>query len=289
MLLQESDHHVLAREGKWDSEHSALHAACEQGVALCTIVGIDGSFSRRVGAQLAIHPNGAMTGALSDGCLERQLASDTRDASKAVVKRYGRGSPLIDFRLPCGGGLDILIDPAPDRLACRKAVFALADRKPASLTLAHNERLKEREYIPALRIWAFGEGPELGAFQSIAEAAGIMVATRDTQQLSLNRAVANTLADRWTAVVLLFHDYEWEAALLRQIFDTPAFYIGAQGGETARINRVTQLLSEGVSEEQLACLRSPIGTIPACRTPGALALSILSEIVGEYEKLQPHP
>ena len=62
-------------------DRAALRAARQDGVGLCTIVGIEGSFSRRLGAQLAVHPDGAITGSLADGCLEQQLASEIRDTS----------------------------------------------------------------------------------------------------------------------------------------------------------------------------------------------------------------
>ena len=146
-----------------DDEHAALLACCEPGVALCTIVGIEGSFSRRLGAQLAVHPSGEVAGSLADGCLERQLASDALAATEPVVKRYGKGSPQIDFRLPCGGGLDILIDPRPDHAACRDIADRLHSRKKASLQLPKNSLLDRRHYIPSLNLRIFGEGPELAA------------------------------------------------------------------------------------------------------------------------------
>ena len=120
-------------------DRAALRAACEDGVGLCTIVGIDGSFSRRLGAQLAVHPGGAITGSLADGCLETQLASEVAMAIGPVVRRFGAGSELIDFRLPCGSGLDVLIDPAPDRAACRAAVERLTAPGAQKLTV-HSSR-----------------------------------------------------------------------------------------------------------------------------------------------------
>ncbi|MGB7408232.1 MAG: XdhC family protein [Pontixanthobacter sp.] len=264
-----------------DSDHAALLAAYQHGVALCTIVGIEGSFSRRLGAQMAVLSDGSTIGSLADGCLEKQLASDARDASVPVVKRYGSGSPVIDFRLPCGGGLDILVDPAPDRAACRKAASLLERRKPAMLPLPENFGLAQRQYSPALKIAAFGEGPELDALAAIGRAAGIDISTRT--ELS---AVPDL--DRWTAIVLLFHDHDRERDILAQAVQSDAFYIGAQGGENARNARIMQLLADGVPEEQIARIRGPIGSVPGCRTPTALALSILSEVVGHYEGLKSH-
>jgi xanthine dehydrogenase accessory factor len=251
------------------------------------VVGVEGSFSRRLGAQLAVGPDGAITGSLADGCLEKQLATEVAEATGPIVKRFGSGSELIDFRLPCGSGLDVLIDPAPDRAACRAAVERLGSREAAVLPLP-SEQLPERRYIPALRLMLFGEGPEMEALAGLAAAAGVDVETHGKDALSLGRKPAGLDADAWTAVVLLFHDHEWEQAILEWALATPAFHIGAQGGFEARRSRLERLAERGVSEVQRARIRSPVGVITHSREPGVLALSVLAEIVGEYEALHPH-
>lgn len=271
-------------------DRAALRAACEGGVALCTIVGLQGSFSRRLGAQLAIRADGGIAGNLADGCLERQLASEVRAAPGPLVKRFGAGSSLIDFRLPCGGGLDILIDPTPDVAACREAVARLDAREPAALPLPASPSLPERHYIPPLRLVLLGEGPELSALRQLAMTSGIAVdchAAGDAA-LALGRAPQGLAVDPWTAVVLLFHDHEWEQAILQWALATPAFFIGAQGGAEARGTRLERLRESGMEPAQLARIRSPVGLIPRSREPGVLALSILAQIVGEYEALHPH-
>lgn len=269
-------------------ESAALRAACNSGVMLATIVGIQGSFSRRLGSQLAIGTDGTITGSLADGCLERQLASDLAHLQEPVVRRYGAGSTHIDFRLPCGGGLDILLDPHPDRNACREAVARLDMRQPASLVLPDNPLLAERRYIPELRVCAFGEGPELAVLAALAEAADLVIQPYDTRELTLGQAPRSLRGDRWTAIVLLFHDHEWEAAILHAALASDAFYIGAQGGEAARQARLVRLQADGLDNRLIARLRAPVGSVPGSRTPAALALSILAEIVGAYEQLQPH-
>ena len=256
-------------------------------MGLCTIVGIEGSFSRRVGAQLAVGPDGAITGSLADGCLEKQLASEIAAADGPVVKRFGAGSELIDFRLPCGSGLDVLIDPEPDRDLCRAAVERLDSREEAVMVLPALG-LRMRHYIPALRLQLFGEGPELDALVALAKAAGIEAVAHGKDALSLGRRPVGLSADPWTAVVLLFHDHEWEQAILEWALDTPAFHIGAQGGFEARRTRLERLAEHRVPSDQLSRIRSPIGVITHSREPGVLALSVLAEIVGEYEALHPH-
>jgi len=274
-------------------DHAALRAAAEAGAGLCTIVGIEGSFSRRLGAQLAVHADGAVTGSLADGCLERQLASEIGAGGQRRVMRFGAGSPLIDFRLPCGSGLDILIDPAPDRAACRAALARLAARAEAALDLpvqGSSGFLERRLYVPALQILLFGEGPELDAVTALGRAAGLAVdiRARDDAALSLGQRPHGLGADRWTAVALLFHDHEWEQSILEWALETPAFYIGAQGGRQAREERLQRLTGAGLGGDAIARVRSPVGIVKHSREPVALALSALAQIVGEYESLHPH-
>lgn len=257
------------------------------GTGLCTIVGIDGTFSRRMGAQLAVLPDGELVGSLSDGCLERQLAADCRDTRKPTIQRYGTGSPHIDFRLPCGGGLDILIDPRPDHAACAAAVDSLLARRPASLRLPAGSGALFRSYIPRLRVAAFGEGPELEALVRLARAAGIEIEATGKDDLTLGRQSDRADADAWSAVVLLFHDHEWDLALIEEALRTDAFYIGAQGGREARRARIAELRRRGANDAALARIRSPIGTVAGSRTPQTLALSALTEIAHDYERLRP--
>ena len=272
-----------------DEDHAALAAACAPGVGLCTVVSIEGSFSRRTGAQLAVMPDGTTVGDLADGCLESQLAADMARCDGRRVVRYGRGSPYIDFRLPCGGGLDILVDPAPDRAACRSAIESLRMRRAARMALGCGEHGLVRTYIPTPRLVVLGEGPELEAVVSLGAALRIDVEAIRKETIALDRPADNVRYDPWTACLLLFHDHEWELALLEQALASEAFYIGAQGGERARTDRILALAARGVPEERIARLTSPVGLMPACKTPRTLALSALSEIVSRYERLRAVP
>ncbi|GGD46417.1 XdhC family protein [Erythrobacter arachoides] len=257
---------------------------------LCTIVNINGSFSRRLGAQLAVLPDGSVAGSLADGCLERELASEMARGTEPRVLRYGAGSPKIDFRLPCGGGLDILIDPAPDRAAAREALALIEARGEARLALPAVSPLATRRYVPQLRLVLFGEGPELAAMAHVGTQAGLAVEThsRDEGSLALGSRPEHLVADRWTAIALLFHDHEWERAILEWALATPAFFIGAQGGAPARAAREAALVAAGFDPRQVARIASPIGTVLHSREPAGLALSVLAAIAGEYELRHPH-
>jgi xanthine dehydrogenase accessory factor len=277
------------------SDHDALKHASAGEAALCTIVGIDGSFSRRIGAQLSVGRDGSHAGDMADNCLNEELASQAQAAMETgepTLLRYGAGSPFIDFRLPCGAGLDILIDPAPDRSALAACMAELENRRSATLALplgSNSDLLARRSYIPAPRFVILGSGSECPALVRLAEAQGIAADWREAgQDLALNQVPSGLSVDPWTAVLLLFHDHEWEHTLLEWALGTPAFYIGAQGGAPARESRLERLRGGGHDDLELARIHSPVGLIPHARDPGVLALSAMAEVIGAYEALHPH-
>lgn len=265
----------------FDDDHAALLACAVQGGALCTVTAIDGSWSRRVGAQLAVMPDGSTCGSLADGCLERALADEAARGGAPRSLRYGRGSPFVDIRLPCGSGVEVFLDPRPDHAALRAAVAGLEARRPVSLSVGDGF---VRRYLPRLRLVVPGSGPEVAALARLARAQGIACEValplgEDGGALSLGRAPDLAL-DAWSAVAVLFHDHEWERAILPWALASDAFYVGAQGGRAAREAR-----AEWLDAAALAKLRSPVGLIPHTRTPSTLALSVLAEIVAAYDGL----
>jgi xanthine dehydrogenase accessory factor len=92
--------------------------------------------------------------------------------------------------------------------------------------------------------------------------------------------------DPWTAILLLFHDHEWERAA-RLGARYPGFLHRRARGLRARQARLEDLARDGLGPDRLARITSPVGLIPRTREPGVLALSALAEIMGAYEALHP--
>jgi xanthine dehydrogenase accessory factor len=84
--------------------------------------------------------------------------------------------------------------------------------------------------------------------------------------------------DKWTATVLLFHEHEWEGAILARAAAAEGFYVGALGSTRTHQLRCQRLAGMGVSTERIERIRGPIGMINRAREPGILALSVLAEI-----------
>ena len=85
--------------------------------------------------------------------------------------------------------------------------------------------------------------------------------------------------------MFLFHDRDWEEFMLSQALDRAAFYHGAVGSRRTQAARIAHLASRGATAAQIDRLRATVGLIPATRNPSALALSILADVVQDYEAL----
>lgn len=295
---------------------AARHAENMETV-LVTLVGIEGGSSRAIGAQMAVAADGRRIGSFSGGCVEDAVAAEALEAlgeGWGRVVRYGIGSPYMDIRLPCGGGIDLLFTPRPDPAVVLAALQKLGQREAAGVALGCDsmallpEAMPEdwdghhlhHAYQPPLRIHALGQGEDLTAFARLGQALGAQIHAltpdRDTADLLHREGIEatvlptrNTLpitrGDPWTAIVFLFHGRDWEEFLLPQALALRAFYLGAIGSRRTHAARLDMLNAAGVSQERISTLRGHIGVIPATRDPATLALSILSEVVADYNAL----
>jgi xanthine dehydrogenase accessory factor len=283
--------------------------------ALVTIVDLDGPFSRPLGAQLGVSQDRRFVGSISGGCLETALTEEALRLiadGRNTVLRYGRGSPYVDVRLPCGGGISLHVNVRPDPDVLRQALergrrrepFGLAfrtDAPQAELRLLPAEETPVtgeffRAFAPRLRILLAGRGWELVAMTRLARLwdSEIVVVSQEAATLEHCRPQADKLIqlttptntpqlplDRHTAMACLFHEHEWEAPLLLDALRSRAFYVGALGSRQTQANRIDALRELGAGPDDVSRLKSPIGLFPAL-DPRGLALSALAEIVAAY-------
>ena len=301
------------------SPHSVLeflrHAAARgERTALIVLTGVEGGAARGIGTLVAVTEAAAWLGSLSGGCVEAALVGEAQRviaSGKAETLRIGAGSPLIDIRLPCGSGLDLLIVPSPDAQAIAAACAMLEARKAVQITLPLNGALRVAEAAqsdatgwqgeafalridPRLRLIIAGHGDEVPALAQQAQAWGaeVLVLTPDERTAAASGVGAIMLKtpgrhpalvlDPWSALVMLFHDHEWETALLAQALGQPALFIGAMGSAATHARRLEALAAAGVGAAAASRVTGPFGLIPAARDPQTLALSVLAQVVAAY-------
>ena len=86
-------------------------------MALVTLVGVEGSSYRRVGARLLVGVDGEYAGSISGGCLEAEVVRKAGWMVRggAVVERYSTlfdDTAEIPYGLGCGGTVELLAEPA---------------------------------------------------------------------------------------------------------------------------------------------------------------------------------
>lgn len=285
----------------------------EQTCALVVITETTGGAVRNVGALLAVTADGQSAGYISGGCIDADVVLQAQAAiaeSKARTIRYGAGSPFVDLPLPCGGAIEVLILPDPDAHIVSEAVTALDARR--AVQVAYDEtgiRILENGetaassalYEPKLRLRIAGRGADCLALARVALASGFEIILQmtdgddlhaasavglDAHHLQSPAALGDLTDDAYTAFVLMFHDGDWETALLQQALNGPAFYIGAVGSARTHAKRVAALRETGASARQIARIHGPIGLVPSLRDASMLAISTLAEITDAFHARQ---
>ncbi|MEU5042469.1 XdhC family protein [Streptomyces griseorubiginosus] len=94
-----------------------------------------------------------------------------------------------------------------------------------------------------------------------------------------HRYLERTEVDARTVLCVLTHDAKFDVPLLQLALTLPVAYVGAMGSRRTHLDRNERLRQVGVTEMELARLRSPIGLDLGARTPEETALSIAAEIV----------
>jgi xanthine dehydrogenase accessory factor len=278
-----------------------------------SISAIDGGAPKALGTHMAVLADGRHVGHVSGGCVEPAIAAEVAKiiaAGRDEVIRFGKGSRYVDIRFPCGGGVDLLVHVAPSaelltealaRIERREAFTIAFDPKQSAAAIADgrgeqtgwSDGLFLRRYLPRTKLLLVGRGPDVEVLARVAAAAelDLSLATPDE---STARAVDDLGApieiletpgqpwdlpiDPWTATVLLFHEHEWEDAILARAAAASGFYVGALGSVKTHRERCARLAAMGVPAAEIARIRGPIGLIERARDPGTLALSVLAEI-----------
>jgi xanthine dehydrogenase accessory factor len=150
-------------------------------------------------------------------------------------------------------------------------------------------------FAPPPRLLVFGAidfaaavarvGKFLGYRVTVCDARGVFATParfRDADEVVVewpHRYLENEAVDERTVICVLTHDPKFDVPLLEVALRTPAGYIGAMGSRRTHEDRLDRLRQAGVTETELARLRSPIGLDLGARTPEETAVSIAAELI----------
>ncbi|HEX3577334.1 MAG TPA: XdhC family protein [Thermoanaerobaculia bacterium] len=261
----------------------ALIGAQRRGVII-TVVRTEGSTYRRAGARAVIGEDQTVTGAISGGCLERDLAERltrwldgmtpqliTYDATRSDDLVFGLG-------LGCRGMLDLLIEPFdvghPPRLVTN---FRWNGREPIEWTTPLPNGASMIEIIRPPHIVAiFGSGADAEPVAQLARSVGWDVTVPKPREAFDARD--------FDAAVVMTHNFARDAEILTQLFASPIAYIGLLGPRS----RGDELLAE-IGATRDARFHNPIGLDLGAETPDQIALSIVAELQSVFEGRSARP
>jgi xanthine dehydrogenase accessory factor len=307
--MDSADLQVLSTALRW--------AAGGRRFVLVTVAQTWGSAPRQPGAWMALREDGQVEGSVSGGCIEDDLIVRMRE------RRLGGATPFTlvygitqdeayRFGLPCGGTLELVVEPAPDvlllaelaeRLEQRQLVLRRVDLRSGRVTLAEASPADQEQWDgerlctvhgPQRRLLIIGAGQISRYLAPMAQALGYDITVCDPRdEYGLGWDVAGTRLttgmpddtvqamrlDARSAVVALTHDPKLDDLALLEALKSPAFYVGALGSRVNNAKRRERLAEHfDLSEAELARLHGPVGLPIGSRTPPEIAVAILAEM-----------
>jgi xanthine dehydrogenase accessory factor len=231
----------------------------EEPVAIATIV----SGAGQVGARMIIWPD-RRSGSLGSARLDDAVTDDGRgqlSQGHTGILRYG---PDGERRMD---DLSVFIHsfaPAPRMLVFGAIDFAAAVASAGKFL--------------GYRVTVCDARPVFATKKRFPDADEVIVEWPH-RYLETQLAIPNAIDDR-TVICVLTHDPKFDVPVLKLALSAPAAYIGAMGSRRTHDDRLARLREEGVPDEQLARMHSPIGLDLGARTPEETAISIAAEIIG---------
>ncbi len=191
-----------------------------------------------------------------------------------------------------------------DRVVARDALGELA--AGITSTRHYGARGEARERVVSVFIESFAPPPQMVIFGAVdftaalaraAKLLGYHVTVCDAravfatqQRFPMADRVVNDWPDRLLATIgdelgprdavcVLTHDTKFDVPAITAAVRTKVGYLGAMGSRRTHDQRVERLREAGVTDADLARLRSPIGLDLGARTPEETAVSICAEII----------
>ena len=336
----------------------------KEKVALGTLVKVEGSAYRRIGARMFVSQSGNWVGGISGGCLEgdalkRAQIAILKNESSIVVYDTTEDDPhQIGVGLGCNGRIEVLftpIDPTDSNNQVEFLKNIINNRTPTILLqilnidagdkslrgnfygekdaaqLAHvinvsEEKISEKLKIvylrgrskvitftndagasyevlyelirPKIKLICIGDNYDVKAFLGIGKELGCEVHVagklnkigkdfyKAAQKVYSLEDAEKIVADDFTAIVLMSHDYKTDFKLLKKYMQLDIPYIGLLGPKKRMIKMQDQLIEEGseLTLEMMPNIFGPVGLDIGAENPEEIALSIAAEIITTFRK-----
>ncbi len=284
---------------------------------LATVVRTWGSAPRPIGAMTVIRDDGMVTGSVSGGCVEDDMVDKVKAgaiaASGPELVVYGVTREQAErFGLPCGGTLELVIEPLGaesgiatliEAIEAHQVVTRRLDLMSGRVDIRPGRNVDELSFDgkvlvtthgPRWRLILIGAGQLSRYVAQFAQALDYQVIICDPRDeyahgwdvsgAVLTREMPDDVVrelamDAHTAVVAATHDPKLDDMALLEALRSPAFYVGAIGSRANNAKRRERLIEHfDMTEAEVDRLHGPVGLKLGGKTPPEIALAILAEM-----------
>jgi xanthine dehydrogenase accessory factor len=235
-----------------------------QPAALCIVVKTSGSTPRHTTSKMLVYPDGHIIGTVGGGELENRVVKESLTSlldGKPRLLAYSMTDPARGDPGLCGGQVEVFVEPI----------------------------------LPAPVLVVVGGGHVGKALAHLAKWLGFHVVVSDDRE-QFCTPEANPDADEFypvplaelplrlsinpqTILILTTRGSNVDVAGLPALLETPAGYIGVIGSRKRWNTTVKELNEQGIPDEKLARVHSPIGLGIGAETPAEIAVSIMAEVL----------
>lgn len=196
---------------------------------------------------------------------------------------------------PAAGAARIVAGDEPADRELERRAQELLSRGQTTVLDANGEEVFVCSYAPRPNMYVFGAIDHAAAIAEVGRFLGYRVTVCDARARFVtperfpdvdelvvewpDAFLERVPVDERTAICVLTHDHKFDIPLLKVALRTPAGYIGAMGSRRTTEERAERLRAEGVTDEELARVRAPIGLRIGARTPEEVAVAIAGELV----------
>jgi xanthine dehydrogenase accessory factor len=240
-----------------------------ESAALCTVTKSEGSTPRHVGSKMLVYADGHFIGTVGGGELENRVhktALESMKSGKAQTITYSMVDPTRGDAGVCGGTVEVFVEPI----------------------------------LPPAMVVVIGAGHVGKAVAHLAKWLGFRVAVSDDRAefctpesvpgadvyypVEMGKLAEQLKINSQTYIVVTSRGSNVDVPGLPSLLDSEAAYIGVIGSKRRWLMTVKGLKEQGVSDEKIARVHSPIGLELNAETPEEIAVSIMAEVLMVRDK-----
>ncbi len=227
--------------------------------ALATVVRVSGSVPQQPGARLLLAPDGATTGTVGGGAVERAVLD-----ALGQCRQHGRPELVVydlarDLGMCCGGRMEIFVEPV--EAAQRLLVFGAGHVAKPTAELARRV---------GFAVSVVDDREELASRERFPDCELVLAEPREAAARIAPRA------EDWVLIVTYDHRLDEEA--LDTFARLPHRYLGLIGSRR-KVLRILQRIASRGDLPPLDRVFAPVGLDIGAVSPEEIAVSIVAELV----------